>query len=331
MLRSTKYQRLSYKLGLSLRSVNPVSGTVVLPTWYGNNTKGFSIGGAGGSPNVAVVTADKATFSTETTAAQTSANLGGERFKISSGGNETHAYYIGGCNNSDVSQTTGYKLTYSNDTTVANTSVNFPAARSDIYMAVYTTAGYSYGGSTSANSNDQTAAYKTPFTTDTTAALTSANLSTGRASGTTLSSDTAAMYLGGFRNTPGFFTAQTIADKMPFSTETTAVNSSLTLPTARGYMNGGSINGPLNSRGYLAPSSGTNTFSKVLYSTDTTSNLAATGIQSSSGMATTSAGYTLGGGTALVTAYKMNISNDTVSTVAGMNKSIGKYLAGGCS
>jgi hypothetical protein len=48
-------------------------------------------------------------------------------------------------------------------------------------------------------------------------------------------------------------------------------------------------------------------------------------------MATTSAGYTLGGGTALVTAYKMNISNDTVSTVAGMNKSIGKYLAGGCS
>jgi hypothetical protein len=328
MLRSTKYPRLAYKLGLSLRSVNPVGPAVALPTWYGTNTKGFSIGGGGGGVSAV---ADKATFSTETTAAQTSANFPAVRYKISGGGIDTHAYYIGGADNSDTSQSTGYKLTHNNDTMSSVSSVNFPAARSDIYMAVYTTAGYSYGGSTSANSNDQTAAYKTPFSTDTTAAQSSANLATGRASGYTLSSNTAAMYIGGFRNTPGFFTAQTIADKMPFSTETTAVNSSLTLPTARGYMNGGSINGPLNSRGYLAPSSGTNTFSKVLYSTDTTSNLAATGIQSSSGMATTSAGYTLGGGTALVTAYKMNISNDTVSTVAGMNKSIGKYLAGGCS
>jgi hypothetical protein len=297
-------------------------------SWYGTNTKGFTIGGSGGGSTA--TTADKSTFSTETTAAQTSANLTADRFKISSGGNNTHAYYIGGCNNSDTSQTTGYKLTHNNDTTAANTSVNFPAARSDIYMAVYTTAGYSYGGSTSANSNDQTAAYKTPFSTDTTAAQTSANLATGRASGATLSSDSAAMYLGGFRNTPGFFTAQTIADKMPFSTETTANNTSLALPTARGYMNCGSINSTLNEKGYLAPSSATNTFSKVLYSTDTTSNLTTTGVGQAGGMSSTSAGYTISGAGPVNTAYKLNISTDTASTISAMNRSISKYLSGGC-
>jgi hypothetical protein len=329
MLRSTKYPRLGNKLGLSYKSVNPVviSAAPATPTWYGTNTKGFSIGGAGGG-NVA----DKATFSTETTAAQTSANLTAGRAQISSGGNDTQAYYIGGTDASDVSQTSANKLTHSNDTMASNTSAALPAARSGILAAVYTTANYSYGGSAGANSNDQSAAYKTTYSNDTTAAQTSANLATGRASGMTLSSDTAAMYFGGFRNVPSGFTQQTIADKMPFSTETSANNTSLALPTARAYGNYGSINSTLNTKGYLSASNTTNTFTKVTYSTDTASNLAATGIQQGSGMSSTTIGYTLGGYTTtqVVTAYKFTVSSETSATISAMNKSVAKSQSAGC-
>lgn len=327
MLRSTKYPRLGNKLGLSYKSVNPVviSTAPVTPTWYGTNTKGFSIGGGGGGVSAV---ADKATFSTETTAAQTSANFPAVRYKISGGGIDTHAYYIGGADNSDTSQTTGYKLTHNNDTLSSVSSVDLPSARADIYMAVYTTAGYSYGGSTTANSNNQTAAYKTPFSTDTTAAQTSANLSVGRASGHTLSSDTAAMYLGGFNSS---FTRQTTVDKMPFSTETTAGNASLALPTARGYGNFGSMNSTLNSKGYMAPCTSVTTYAKATYSTDTTSNLSDTnGKLQSSGMSSTTICYTLGGEGPVATAYKFTVSTETGATISGMNKSIAKALSSGC-
>lgn len=331
MLRSTRYPRLGTKLGISFRSVNPAVPEAAPLTWYGTDTKGFSIGGTTGP----VTTADKATFSTETTAAQTSANLTAARAQLASGGDATQAYFIGGTDAGDTSQTSANKLTHSNDTTATNANAALPAARSGILSAVYSTAIYSYGGSAAANSNDQTAAYKTPYSTDTTAAQTSANLATGRASGMTLSSDSAAMYFGGFRNTPGSFTKQTIVDKMPFSTETSANNTSLALPTARAYGNYGSINSTLDSHGYIAGEGAANTWTKVTYSTDTSANMGTSNpaaIQQQSGMSSKTTGYTLGGYTTTQSnlAYKLPISTETVSAVSGMNKSVSKGQSAGC-
>lgn len=332
MLRSTKYPRLGSKLGISFRSVNPTAiSDVTVPTWYGTDTKGFSIGGTTGP----VVTADKATFSTETTAAQSSANLTAARAKISSGGNDTQAYYIGGADSSDTSQTSANKLTHSNDTMASNANAALPNARADIMAAVYNTAIYTYGGSTTANSNDQTTAYKTPYSTDTTAAQSSANLVTGRASGYTLSSDTAAMYLGGNRNTPSFFTKQTIVDKMPFSTETSANNTSLALPAARGGAIYGSINSTLNEKGYMSGDSGLKTWVKAAYSTDTSTTLGAqfpSIISGGAGISSKTTAYTLGGYTTtqVVTSYKMPVSTESVSAISAMNKSVAKGQSAGC-
>jgi hypothetical protein len=217
----------------------------------------------------------------------------------------------------------------------SNASAALPAARSGILTAVYNIAIYNYGGSAAANSNDQTAAYKTPYSTDTTATQTSANLATGRASGTTLSSNTAAMYLGGFRNTPGSFTRQTIVDKMPFSTETTANNTSLALPTAKAYANYGSINSTLSSHGYISGDGATTTWTKVTYTTDTSANMSAaypTATSQGSGISSKTTAYTLGGytNTQVVTSYKLPISTETLSAISAMNKTVAKAQTAGC-
>ena len=330
MLRSTRYPRLGSKLGISFGSVNPNAG-LFIPTWYGTDSKGFSIGGTTGP----VVTADKVTFSSETTAAATSANLTAARSQISSGGDSTQAYYIGGVNNTDTSQTSANKLTHSNDTMASNANAALPAARSGILAAVYNTAIYSYGGSSGANSNDQTATYKTPYSTDTTAAQTSANLVTGRATGATLSSDSAAMYFGGYRNVPSGFTKQTIVDKMPFSTETTANNTSLALPAARAGSLYGSMNSTLNEKGYMSGDGALTTWVKATYTTDTSTTLSAAFpslISGGSGMSSKTTAYTIGGytNTQVVTSYKMPFSTESVSAVSGLNKSVAKAQTGGC-
>lgn len=333
MLRSTKYPRLGSKLGISFRSVNPVFTGVVIPTWYGTDTKGFSIGGASGP----VATADKATFSSETTAAQTSANLTEGRAEQSSGGNDTQAYYIAGYNSTGNAQSSANKLTYSNDTNASNASAAFPATRTGANTAVYTTAIYSYGGSLNANDNSQTSAYKTTYSNDTSAAQSSANLATGRGIGATLSSDSAAMYLGGYRMTPSNFTRQTIVDKMPFSTETSANNTSLALPIARAASSYGSINGPLDTKGFVSGDGGATSWTKVTYSTDTSATMgtgyAAGFTGGSAGMSSKTTAYTLGGYTTtqVVTAYKMPFSSETVSTITAMNKSVAKSQSAGSS
>jgi hypothetical protein len=319
MLRSTKYQRLAYKLGLSLRSVNPMGPPAAAPTWYGTDSKGFSVGGTSGP----VTTADKATFSSETTSAQTSANLSGPRAQGASGGNNTIAYCIGGYDTTGNPQTSANKLTHSNDTMASNASAALPAARSGIMAAVYTSAIYSYGGSNPGGSLNKVEAYKTPYSNDTTAALTSANLSTGRDSGMTVSSDSAAIYLGGF--TSGFV-GRTLVDKMPFSTETSANNASLVLPAAKAYGNFGSINGPISTKGFLAASSALTTWAKVTYATDTSSTVSTNSVEQSSGMSSSATGYTLGGssGGQVTTAYKFPFSSETASTISAMNKTVAK-------
>jgi hypothetical protein len=286
--------------------------------WYGNNIKSFSMGGTTGP----VVTTDKLNYSTDAITALSSANLPAARAQQTSGGGRYWGYAIGGVDITDTSQTSAAKITYSNDVNSSNASAALPAARSSIKGASYYTALYSYGGNSATNSNDQTAAYKTVLSNDTTSTVSSADLTTGRSNGGTASSDSFSVFLGGFRNTFTTFVSQTLADKMPFATETTANNTSLALPVARGWNSYGSINGPITSRGYLTGTSGTHnilTWMKINYSTDTCTNLSAAYdvvVSQASGHSSQTAGYSLGGysGTQISNAYKLTFSNDTLNT-----------------
>lgn len=292
--------------------------------WYQTAVKSFSIGG---SPFSRATVADKATFATEITVAVTSANLPSGRAQQSSGGGNYWGYMLGGTDSSDTSQTNAYKITYSTDTTANNTSAALSVARSGILGAVNFTELYSYGGSLAANSNDKTESFKTTFSTDVTT-IVSSDLTTGRASGATVSSLVAAIYLGGYRNTPSSFTAQTIVDKMLFSTGVTSNNTSLALPFAKASPNYGSINGPMGICGYIAATPVQIKWSKVNYSTDTTSTLSAEYAEllgAGSGHNSLDNGYTLGGysqtlGTQVTTAYKLSFSTETLVIQSSMSK-----------
>jgi hypothetical protein len=130
---------------------------------------------------------------------------------------------------------------------------------------------------------------------------------------------------------PSGFTPQTIADKMPFSTETTAVNASLTLPNGKAYGNFGTLNSTLSEKGFSSPTSAVASWGKVAYSTDTSTNTSATaGVAQASGMSSSTICYTLGGGGPVATAYKFTVSSETAATISAMNKSVAKALPSGC-
>lgn len=303
----------------------------VVINWYQTNVKSFSIGGSAPTLSSRIV-ADKAVFATEITTAATSANLLAGRNQQSSGGGNYWGYLLGGADNNDISQLTANKITYSTDVTAANTSAQLSSIRSGIVGAVNFTELYSYGGSLVANSNDRTESFKTVFSTDVTTIVASA-LNTGRATGMTVSSLIAAIYLGGYRNTPSFFTPQTIVDKMLFSTGVTSIDTSLALPAAKAQCNYGSINGPMGVCGYIAgaraPTAIRNWY-KVNYSTDLTTTLAAVypeSLDAGSGHNSSQNGYTLGGysdavGTQVTTAYKLSFSTETLSTQYSMSKTV---------
>jgi hypothetical protein len=135
-------------------------------------TKGYFAGGttALGAAN-GVSTADKLTYSTDTSISQTTANLSqarGSLAGISQG--STKGYFAGGATNESTYLATAEKLTYSNDTTTAQTTANLSQARRDLSgISGDGIKGYFAGGSFAT-------ADKTTYSTDTTAAQTTANL-----------------------------------------------------------------------------------------------------------------------------------------------------------
>lgn len=172
----------------------------------------------GGSTGAAVVTADKLTFSNDTTVAVTTANLssvrqqGGALSERSSKG-----YHAGG--QSSASTLVADKLTFSGDSTAAVTTANLSLARFGVVGMSGTTAkGYFAGGATTTVTNSTNVAEKITFSSDTTTATTTANLSVARAQ----------VQAGGDGSTKGYWAggqtgaqASTV-DKITFSSDTTA-------------------------------------------------------------------------------------------------------------
>jgi len=193
------------------------------------STKGYFAGGYT-VPNSYILIADKIIYSTDTTNAQTSANLSQARYSLAGcSGEGTKGYFAGGVTISGGIVTTADKLVYSTDTTTAQTSANLSQARRSLAgISEGLTKGYFAGGST--GSVYYSTADKLIFSTDTTAAQTSANLSQAREFLGGCSGEGTKGYFAGGR---GDVSDVTTADKLVYSTDTTTSQTSANLSQAR--------------------------------------------------------------------------------------------------
>jgi hypothetical protein len=182
-------------------------------------SKGYLAGGfTSGTPVVAVKTGDKITFSGDSTAAQTTAQLSTAR-KASQGLSEGNikGYWAGGYTGSVVTSCviTADKITFSSDTTTAQTTANLSAVRAELESGSDgTTKGYFCGGQTGAAS---TKVDKITFSTDTTAALTSQSF--GQYWGASGSNGMKMFAAGGVDFVTGIFAG---SRKMTFASDTAA-------------------------------------------------------------------------------------------------------------
>ena len=237
-------------------------------------SKGFWLGG-----DVPNAEAYKLLFSSETYAAATTANLSAAR--VDSGGlscDSTKGYVLGGANGATRHVTTD-KVTYSTDTTAAVGGANLSQGRQGlICVNNFGVKGYAAGGNSGAV---VATADKVTYSSDSTAAATTANLSSVRSYGGAVSETTTKGYFAGGDTTGGGAIVGT-ADKVTFSTDTTAAVTTANLAVVRAYFN---TNGDGASKGYFCGGY-TNTWpttaqtDKLTYSTDTTAAATTANVES---------------------------------------------------
>ncbi|TPW10147.1 MAG: hypothetical protein FD130_2298 [Halothiobacillaceae bacterium] len=186
-------------------------------------TKGYNIAG---SSAAAVATTDKTTFAHDTTIACPSADLGTAAYHSAGISGPTFGYIAGG-NTGAAATVVAYKLTYATDVTATQSSANLANAKEyHASVSERSTKGYWAGGTSAAGTQLATAEMIT-FSTDTTAAQASANLSQARYRGTCGcdGEGTKGYYLGGFTASANVVTG----DKITYSTDTTAAQVSSNL------------------------------------------------------------------------------------------------------
>ena len=231
----------------------------------GSGTKGYFAGGYTGA-NVA--TADKVTFSSDSTAAVTTANLSQSR-RGGTGLSEcsSKGYFAGGYSDAYCAITD--KITFSTDTTAAATTANLTQVRqSPGAVTEGSSKGYFAGGK-SGDVAPVTTADKVTFSTDATAAATTANLSQARTALAGVSDGSSKGYFAG-GDTSGGDVVVVTADKITFSNDTTAAATTANLSQARCWLAG--VSGG-DSKGYFA--GGTTgavvaTADKITFGTDAT-------------------------------------------------------------
>ena len=218
---------------------------------------------------------DKVTYSSDTTAAVPGANLSVDRWSLAATGSSTSGYFGGGA---PGPRSTMDKVTYSSDTTAAVPGANLSSARQGpgassaranalttipyLSPASFTNppapnTGYFGGGD-----NPTTAQMdKVTFTSDTTAAVPSANLSSGRTQLAATGNSTNGYFGGG-----NFPAGTTTMDKVTYSSDTTAAVPGANLTVARLFL---SATGS-STAGYFGGGRGTSLMDKVTYASDTT-------------------------------------------------------------
>lgn len=159
----------------NLSTVRYTMGSIANPA-----VAGYTLGGAS-SLSTVVAVADKMPFATETTAAQASAGISAARQELAGLSERQTKGYVAGGYDGTSKVTTADKLAFSTDSTAAQTSANLSQARAGLSaMNGDATKGYWGGGFTSDGRSQVATADKVIFSSDTTVAQASANLSTAR-------------------------------------------------------------------------------------------------------------------------------------------------------
>jgi len=314
-----------------LPTIPVIDSSLILNLDAGNRLSFLNYGGSksywcGGSYNNTNVT-DKLTYSNDTTAAQTSANLTAARgYPVGNSDGATKGYISG-----DISPTAATdKLTFSSDTTAAQTTANLSAARGACGGASnYSTKAFAVGGY---GAPSLTTSDRIVFSTDTTSAATSANLSTGKSQMTSNLTDI---------NTKGYFAGGStsgdvvtaLTDKITFANDLTIAISTGNIATAKRNPAGLSA---ISGRGYIAggySTAATNNFEKITFANDTTSAVSTAtlsqsrwgpnGASEASSKGFICGGYVSGG---VATADKITFVTETCAAQSSANLSVGRYL-----
>lgn len=267
----------------------------VLPTQTAiAGAKGYTMGGNSGATAVT----DKTVYSTDTTAAQTSANLTANRGHNAGVTNAVDkGYSIAGYEASPTAKAD--RVTFITDTTAAVTSANATAASyNPTGVSERVTKGYVCGGVSSIGN-------KLTFSTETTTTQSSVSIGTSQAGGM-FGGDTKAYIIGS--DGPG-----NTGRVLTFSTDVVANVTSANFVTSRSWPAG--ISDGTTKGFWLAGAGGSTTAEKTVFSTDTTS--AATSANPSVGGSFpfgisqgATKGYTLGasGATANKTVYATEVT-----------------------
>ena len=244
----------------------------------------YSLGGEDTTPAI-VVTADKTNMSAETTAAVTTANLTGAKWQHASVGNPSASGYFAGGRSTTLAtdMATADKLTFSNDTTAAATTANLSLARAQLFgLSERITKGYFAGGLSANVGTKIKVTDKITFSGDSTAAVTTADLSQARSGLGALSEGTSKGYWAG-GSTGGGTPSVNTADKITFSGDSTAALASANLSVPRFFLQAGSDG---STKGYWAGGQTGGpiaTTDKITFSTDTTAAQTSASLNNSSG------------------------------------------------
>lgn len=253
------------------------------------------------------------------------------------GAGASKGYSLGGSNNTPAAVTTTQALAMASETVSIVAGAALGAVRASCAAAYTSDKGITYGGTnTTAGTGAQVTAYRTTFSTEVTAAVSSADLPAARSVGATISAPLAGYFVGGWSVTPA---VSNTGNKTPWSTETTAALASSNLSVARGFLSGmvhstthGYVGG-----GEDGSAAVVNTTDRLVIATDTTAALASGNLsaarEGAAGTINSTQGYWSGGTTGAIstTTDKLPFSTETTAAVGGAALSTGRKQASGNS
>jgi len=297
---------------------------------------GYILGGNTGGGSFAVVTADRITFSTTVTAANTDSDLSEAKLGARGVSDLTTYGYVAGGQDTGLNFTvTADRITFSTGVTAANTDSDL-ATSIKAYLGSLSdgsTYGYFAGGSTSLFVLTDTADRIT-FSTGVTAANTDSDLVTAKSQLFSVSDgSTYGYFAGGDTNSANY---EALADRITFSTGVTAANTDSALSVARGW--GGELSdsstygyflGGLTDSSTEVVTADRITFSTGVTAANTDSDLSVAAASQASLSSGAFYGYILGGSTGaavlIADAYQLSFSTGVTAANTDSDLSIARY------
>jgi len=198
----------------------------------GNADKGFFLSGNSPAYPTTVATADRTTYSSETTAAVAGANLSQGRASPRSSGNADKGFSFGGETGLGTVVATADRTTYASETTAAVSGANLSQARFTNGSSGNVDKGFITGGSSGGPTYPGlTTTDIIRYSTETTAAVSGANISQGRTLAGSSGNADKGFSLGGYVGPTAV--ASAVADRVTYASETTAAVVGANLSQAR--------------------------------------------------------------------------------------------------